>query len=557
VIAIDNNNILSQPDSCCVEITLDPPAVTLMADTTVSIHDSITVNATVSDNGTVKKYLWAKNGIKYSDTTTTNSLRLAYPDSGRHVVRLMAVDDDGLYSLVDSCIIMVIAGRPVITAIQDTVVSFSTTTSVAVHVKATDTNRGGSIQKYYWGTGVNMWDDSTDSPSYTVNSTVGGAVVVRWAARDDDGFFSYDTFTVLFNRPPSSVTMASLFSNSSWVTYDNSIGKGTLPLTFSAIDPDGSSDSLRYILYAGIASNLLAQVYSGNAPSCKISGVDSSSTVYYRILVKDLYGDSTVHDSSFITPPSPPRPPSGMALILAKKSNFNMGSTDGLSQEQPVHIVTFLHDYWMDTTEVTQEDFAAFMSFSPSYFKVTNGPVENVSWFDAVLYCNRRSKHDGLDSAYSYTTASMSGDHCTGLAGLNVNYNCNGYRLPTEAEWEYACRAGTSTEHYWGNATNSSYAWCYPTVDLMTHPVGQKKPNSFGLYDMSGNVEEWCNDWFDVDYYKNSPLQDPQGPLTGEEKVSRGGAYSSISRLLCSYSRTMFSPDKRNKDLGFRCVRLR
>jgi formylglycine-generating enzyme required for sulfatase activity len=521
-----------------------------MGDTVVSINDSITVTAAGKDNGTIKRYLWAKYGRVYSDTTTADSLKIAYPDSGRYVVRVIAIDDDGVYSLADSSIIRVTLGSPEVTSMHDTVVSLSTTSTALVNVQAKDINLGGSIQKYYWDINNNGWDDSTDSPSYMVASTAGGVVVVRWAVRDNDGLFTCDTFTVLFNRPPSSVTLTSPTSNTSWVTYDYSTGKGTLPLTLSATDPDGASDSLWFILFTGTASNSLIQIYSGKASSCTIPGIDSSSNVYYRLVVKDFFGDSGVCAGSFVAPFPLPPPPQGMVLIPAKDSSFSMGYDSW--DMKPVHTVSFTHDFWMDTTEVTQNDFAALMGFNPSKFPlIIKGPVENVTWFDAALYCNKRSKRDGLDTVYTYTKKSMAGDSCTGLTGILTDYSKNGYRLPTEAEWEYACRAGTSTTYYWGSGDIDKYAWFNANSGATIRPVAQKLPNHFGLYDMSGNAWEWCNDYYGS--YKSGAQTDPHGPLPYFECVIRGGAWNYNDDYLSSTNRSRNLP---HNSSGFRCVRL-
>jgi formylglycine-generating enzyme len=190
---------------------------------------------------------------------------------------------------------------------------------------------------------------------------------------------------------------------------------------------------------------------------------------------------------------------------------FTMGSDSFVDYNaQPPHQVT-LSGFKMEETDVTQEQFRAVMdsgaSSSPS-------PMEPVSWFDAVRFCNALSKFSGLDTVYNTTTWA-------------ANFTKNGYRLPTEAQWEYACRAGSTEEYWWGSDTNGmgARAWSYNNSDSGStiHPVGAKLANAYGLYDMTGNVWQWCNDWFGN--YKAGAATDPTGPATGMYHVLRGGSF--------------------------------
>jgi len=135
------------------------------------------------------------------------------------------------------------------------------------------------------------------------------------------------------------------------------------------------------------------------------------------------------------------------------------------------------------------------------------------------------------------------------------------YRLPTEAEWEYAARSGGKSEKYAGTSNESElgdYAWYDKNSGSKTHPVGQKKPNGIGIYDMSGNVWEWVNDWYDSDYYKNSPKSNPTGPSSGKEyKVLRGGSWNFYARGLEAPNRDWYEPSGRSGDVGFRLVRIK
>jgi len=219
----------------------------------------------------------------------------------------------------------------------------------------------------------------------------------------------------------------------------------------------------------------------------------------------------------------------------------------------------------MDTTDVTQGDYQRLMGGNPSYFTGNlKNPVETVTWFDAVLYCNARSRRDGKDTVYSFSSLTgTAGDGCTGLGHLRIDYSKNGYRLPTEAEWEYACRAGTTTDFYWGLnfplwtaadtlAMDSNAVWWHTSPDS-TLPVATRKPNAFGLYDMSGNLWQWCNDWHGD--YRSDAQTDPTGPATGNSRVLRGGSWFNYDDRCRSTYRVGFPPELHDFIFGFRCVR--
>jgi formylglycine-generating enzyme required for sulfatase activity len=259
------------------------------------------------------------------------------------------------------------------------------------------------------------------------------------------------------------------------------------------------------------------------------------------------YSLSTIDSITFeLTTPVVP----GMKFISG--GTFFMGQT-GI--EVPIQTVT-VSAFYMDTTEVTQSDYLALMGVNPSSFStVTKGPVENMTWFDAVLYCNKRSKRDGKDTVYSYTAVSGTpGNGCTALGGLAITMTKNGYRLPTEAEWEYACRGGTTGTYYWGEATDSAtvclYCWFYINSGSTTHSVAGKLPNALGLYDMAGNVWEWNNDWYGT--YVAGAVTDPTGATSGTNRVMRGGCWGYDAQYLRSAQRYFNRPPFRNGDVGFR-----
>jgi clan AA aspartic protease (TIGR02281 family) len=240
-----------------------------------------------------------------------------------------------------------------------------------------------------------------------------------------------------------------------------------------------------------------------------------------------------------------------MDLVLIPAGEFQMGSpdsdTDAQIDETPQHRVRITRPFYIGIYEVTQREYQRVMGANPAAEKISpRHPVEMISWFDAVSFCNRLSEMEHLPPF-----CAVSDEKVKILGGA-------GYRLPTEAEWEYACRGGTTTKWSWGDELEelSKYAWCKPNAGNNSHPVGQKNPNPFGLYDMHGHLWEWCWDWYGEDYYRRSPVDDPQGPGSGYLRVERGGdGWNYDPPWLRSAYRDHIRPVSRFINLGFRVVR--
>lgn len=197
---------------------------------------------------------------------------------------------------------------------------------------------------------------------------------------------------------------------------------------------------------------------------------------------------------------------------------------------------------WKDYCKKTKQE----MPLKPTWGWSDNNPITNVTWYDAIKYCNWLSKEDGLTPAYK-------------LAGPNVicDFNSNGYRLPTEAEWEFAAKGGNKSKSsfFAGGNNSNDIAWFIKNSDRKPHSVGTKLPNELGIHDMSGNVWEWCWDWYNKDYYKIEDADNPKGPIRGEKRTVRGGSWDSQENYLRSANRISTSPDKTNEFYGFRIAR--
>ncbi len=215
---------------------------------------------------------------------------------------------------------------------------------------------------------------------------------------------------------------------------------------------------------------------------------------------------------------------SGVKMVWIPGGEFTMGDNQGNSDEGPAHLVR-VSAFLMDTYEVTQELLAQVQLPNPSRWNGLPGrPVERVRWRDAKQYCNERSLLEGLKPCYNEKTPDW-----------DCDFTADGYRLPTEAEWEYACRAGSGSRYDFGQPEKlKQYAWFDANGDQKTHAVGLKRPNAWGLHDLYGNVSEWCEDVYSPTFYGVSPSVDPTGPKSpgkDVQRVTRGGSWKSSAEM--------------------------
>jgi formylglycine-generating enzyme required for sulfatase activity len=245
----------------------------------------------------------------------------------------------------------------------------------------------------------------------------------------------------------------------------------------------------------------------------------------------------------------------GFGMVYCPPGEFWMGTDQNVRygyenprHEHPRHRVSLTRGVWMGQTQVTQELWEAVMGENPSYFKGAQRPVENVSWLDCVRFCNKLSELEGLVPAYKID---LSNDRI-----VRLKMKANGYRLPTEAEWEYAAKSGTELMYSGGNSLDD-VAWCWGNSERQTHPVAQKQANAWGIYDMTGNVMEWCSDSWSAEAYSGRiSCEDPiEYNVHASKRVLRGGNFGrgpDRCRVAC---RHWCDFERRKSSFGFRLLR--
>ncbi|MFZ2956507.1 MAG: protein kinase [Candidatus Ozemobacteraceae bacterium] len=233
-----------------------------------------------------------------------------------------------------------------------------------------------------------------------------------------------------------------------------------------------------------------------------------------------------------------------MAFARIPAGTFTMGDDKGQKDEKPARQVTFSHALLLGRHEVSHAQFKCIVGYPHSSYKPGSEvrPVGPISWVGAVTFCNALSEKLGLKKCYTLVGESAVCD-----------FGADGFRLPTEAEWEFACRAGSSGDYFWGNSIDNRYGWFKENAKDSLHDVGQKLPNAMGLFDMVGNGDEWCNDWYGP--YPTDPQVDPRGPFTGTDRVLRGGAFVDSGKFFRSAHRDYGTPTSQKYFHGFRVCR--
>lgn len=359
---------------------------------------------------------------------------------------------------------------------------------------------------------------------------------------------------------------------------DPDLGTPSTPFTFRVTytDPEGDAPVTHEVLIDGAAFAMAPAEATGDFAEGVIYEYITTlgfGTHEYLFRFDDGHGP-LVATAGALGPDVPQGDPFDFVMVpiaLGSGATFTMGSPAGelgRSDDETAHAVTLTRAYEIGAREVTQYLYAAVMSSNPSGFRGSARPVESVTWYDALRFCNVLSTREGLTPAYTLTGEVFDAEgHCT-AAAVAWNPSADGYRLPTEAEWEYACRAGSATSLANGELTREHceidplldlIGWYCGNSDLGTGPksrdTGLKQPNAWGLHDMHGNVWEWC--WDRYAAYPAGPITDPAGPdgEPWEPHVRRGGSWFYFARDCRSASRDLYWPGSQDNTVGFRIAR--
>jgi len=332
-----------------------------------------------------------------------------------------------------------------------------------------------------------------------------------------------------------------------------------------SVSASAQGATLSYQWYSNTtASNTGGTVINGaTGSSYTIPTTLTAGTHYYFVEIRVAGGAISVRSNVATVRVLPP--PLPVEMVRINPGTFTMGNPTNeadRNSSETQHQVTISKSFYMGKYEVTQEQYRVVTGVNPSNFSSNPAageiqgrrPVERVTWYDAVEFCNKLSEKESLTPVYTITGRTPTSGYPITSATVTVNWSASGYRLPTEAEWEYACRAGTTTAYNTGNTISYNTGWYSSNNNSgRTHEVGLKPPNAWGLYDMHGNVWEWCWDWY-VSYAIGAQT-DPTGAASGSYRVRRGGSWLSVGQDLRSEYRGSYGPYGRGNDLGFRLLR--
>ncbi len=417
-----------------------------------------------------------------------------------------------------------------------------------------------SYRVYFGETSSPTYITTTKESEYKVSNKDWGKRYY-WKVEASDNYGGVTTsqvnsFTTQENRAPNAPSVPSPYN---YATNQPT----TITLSWECSDPDG--DAVTYDVYFDTKANPTKVSTSQSGRTLNRSNLSYGTTYYWKVVAKDSKGGTTEGPVWRFTTQSAPTAssytPSSIVpqMVLVEKGSFTMGDTwgGGDSDEKPTHKVTFTYDFYIGKYEVTFDEYDAFCNATGRSKASDNSwgrgtrPVIYVSWWDAIAYCNWLSEKEKLPKAYDNNGNFLDKDGRVTTDPSKVV----GYRLPTEAEWEYAARGGNKSKgyKYAGSDNVSDVAWYSSNSGGETQEVGKKAPNELGIYDMSGNVWEWCSDWFGN--YSSSAQTNPYNSTAGSYRVRRGGSWLNGAADVRVANRGVNSPTFANYSLGFRIAR--
>jgi formylglycine-generating enzyme required for sulfatase activity len=429
---------------------------------------------------------------------------------------------------------------PVVTSVTLSPSTVYTSDTLTATVVSSDADGDSLTTSYAWTVGGSLVSATSSTLIGSSYFSKGQAVYVTATANDGTTSTSLSSSAItVSNTAPTAPVVA--------ITPVDAVSGDDLTCSVTTASTDADGDALTYS-FAWDVDGVDYTSATDAATSSVVDGVDVGGEEVWTCEV--VAGDGTssgAAGSDSVTTASgftDYTTSDGSLMVAITAGTFEMGSAEYF----PVHTVTLTHDFWIGETELTQAQYRAGMGTSPSYFSTcgTTCPVEQVSWEDAAMYANALSADEGMDLCYTATGDAL----VSSLAG--DPYACEGYRLPTEAEWEYAARAGEAYT-YSGSDTVGTVAWTNENSGRTTHPVATRTANAWGLYDMSGNVFEYTNDWFGA--YSSGAVADPKGASWGWTQVIRGGCWGSDARDPRVSARSYPGPSYRGDDVGFRLAR--
>ena len=500
-----------------------------------------TLNAYDIDTNSVLRYSFSLGGRTILNNALNNRIEfVAEPgDIGPRLALATVKDDSGASAMLSFLIIVYDTISPVVNAGHDTLVSIND--MVRLHGSAARKN--GGITELAWdvgGTGVFARVSSGDTAIRAPSKT--GVYRCVFSATDYAGHENADEMVINVIADPPVVDAGPDLSVSVNEPFQ---------LQGSAFDAFGAIIRWEWkIGDQGQWMNTGSPVYKCTVPLEKGRYICS-------LRATDDDGNSVIDNMALFVGAKKLR---YIGPNAGDRIGFAMGSAAREADEQPVHPVT-ISPFFVDSTEVTQEEYAYLMKTNPSFDKYPGHPVEGVTWFDAVLFCNARSRFDGFDTVYSYSSiVGEYGNRCTDLVNLTIDTAVIGYRLPTEAEWEFMCGGAASGAYWWGadSSQASTHAWFAGNSLGRVQAIANRTPNIFGVYDAAGNVWEWCNDWYQQDYYEKCNAAGtsaaPSGPAGGIARVIRGGSWLDNAAELRTSNRGLGIPSWSSTFVGFRCV---